>query len=58
MDEKKYCMHCGEEITPENDGIEINYGEIWQCAVCHEIEYGVKPWACVLYYASKGISTH
>lgn len=56
MEDKKLCMSCGEEITPNNDGIEINWGEFYHCAVCHEIEYGVKPWACILYFYSKTLS--
>ena len=40
MSEKMVCMTCYEEITPENDGIEIlvGYQEVfYQCDDCHEI---------------------
>jgi NAD-dependent SIR2 family protein deacetylase len=41
------CMHCGEEISETNLGIEFTERQgpigIWQCADCHEIEWGTRP---------------
>ncbi len=51
--EKKTCMNCGDEITPENDGIEINGGEFYQCEDCHEIEFGSRIYAMNLYFANR-----
>lgn len=43
-------MNCHEEITPENDGIEINGGEFYQCEDCHEIEHGYRIYAMNLVF--------
>ena len=54
MEEEKYhCFKCGEELTPENDGILINDGELAQCDDCHEIEFGYYIWPMCLYFRNK-----
>jgi hypothetical protein len=55
-DKKYYCFQCGEELTPENDGILIN-DEFAQCDDCHEIEYGVYIWPMLLLYDKNGKRT-
>jgi hypothetical protein len=47
---KKICFQCGEEITPENDGISINDGEFYQCDDCHYIEYDCHIWPLLLVF--------
>ncbi len=46
MDEPN-CMNCGEPISEENLGIEFTnrHGStgVWQCADCHQIEWGTRP---------------
>jgi len=39
-----YCFQCGEEITPDNNGMSINEGEFYQCNDYHYIEYGYEIW--------------
>lgn len=50
MKDKYYCFQCGDELSPENNGMLINDGEFAQCDDCHEIEHGVFIWPALLLY--------
>jgi GNAT superfamily N-acetyltransferase len=55
VNKKIKCMSCHEEITPLNDGMEINGGEFYQCSDCHFIEFGYNIYACNLIFNGRQI---
>ncbi len=51
--DKMICASCYEEITPENNGIEVSVGYqefVYQCEDCHEIEFGTRIYAMNLVF--------
>jgi len=52
---KYYCFKCGEELTPENNGMLINGGEFAQCDDCHEIEFGYYIWPMLTLFKKRKI---
>jgi hypothetical protein len=46
------CFQCGDELTPEDDGMAINGGEFYQCDVCHFNEFGYHIYGDLLLFKS------